>query len=140
MVEHIYQCYWFIFHNLRSYNLHFLNWNGWTAKPKDAICTNIKYFLWSTQNHLEGITGRICKVNNSTLFILFLETLQKLAPPGKCLFSSIFQAIRQEFVIPNNNSGTKKKHEELICPNNDNHHQHPIVAESKQPENNSSER
>ena len=68
------------------------------------------------------------------------------------LFPFFFQAIRQEFVIPknnNNNPGTKNKYEEpeelISRPTKDNHLKEAsttatTLAESKQPENHSSER
>ena len=68
------------------------------------------------------------------------------------LFPFFFQAIRQEFVIPknnnnNNNPGTKNKYEEELIsrPTKDNHLKEAsttatTLAESKQPENHSSER
>ena len=68
------------------------------------------------------------------------------------LFPFFFQAIRQEFVIPknNNNPGTKNKYEEseelISRPTKDNHLKEAsttiatTLADSKQPENHSSER
>lgn len=70
------------------------------------------------------------------------------------LFPFYFQAIRQEFVIPknnNNNPGTKNKYEEqpeelISRPTKDNHLKEAstttatTLADSKQPENHSSER
>ena len=70
------------------------------------------------------------------------------------LFPFFFQAIRQEFVIPknnnNNNPGTKNKYEEseelISRPTKDNHLKEAstttatTLADSKQPENLSSER
>ena len=67
------------------------------------------------------------------------------------LFPFFFQAIRQEFVIPknnNNNPGTKNKYEEELIsrPTKDNHLKEAstttatTLADSKQPENHSSER
>ena len=74
----------------------------------------------------------------------------------KCsFFLFFFQAIRQEFVIPknnnNNNPGTKNKYEEqpeelISRPTKDNHLKEAstttatTLADSKQPENHSSER
>ena len=66
----------------------------------------------------------------------------------KCSFFLFLQAIRQEFVIPKN-PGTKNKHEEpeelISRPTKDNHLKEAsttatTLAESKQPENHSSER
>ena len=65
------------------------------------------------------------------------------------LFPFYFQAIRQEFVIPKNPSGTINKHEEpeelISRPTKDNHLKEAsttatTLADSKQPENHSSER